>query len=154
MADSKHVKASIQALGEELALMPEVGDEERVISTREAVRLLLPMIQKMQRKGYPLERIVERLAAGGVTVTKGTLRGYLRGGRKKKVAGGGSPAAAAAAPPSAGGGGSGATPSAGAAPADGRSRGAGEAPSAPAARPDSRRASNGESPPGATATRS
>jgi|GEM_PF-5736679 len=144
MADSKHLKANIHALASELNSLPEASDDERVISTREAVRLLLPMIQKAQRRGYTLDRIVQRLAERGVTVTTGTLRGYLRDGRKKKGAVGRGSAAAAEGTPGTGGGQPSSAAGTGAPPEGGRGGGQSATPSVPSARPDGRRTVNGD----------
>jgi hypothetical protein len=86
MPDTKHVLATITAIGEELELLPEVGDEERMVGTKEALRLLLPTIAGLQRKGYAIEKIAEKLADRGLVVSAVTLRGYLRGSKKKRKA--------------------------------------------------------------------
>lgn len=86
MPDAKHVLANITAIGEELALLPKVGDEERMVGTKEALRLLLPAITGLQRKGYAIERIIEKLTDRGLVVSAVTLRSCLRSSKKKRKA--------------------------------------------------------------------
>src|SRR4051812_2824788 len=81
---NKHVIANITALAEALELLPDLGDDEKMVSTKEAVRRLLPAIVGLHRKGYAPERIAEKLAERGLTVSGGTLRRYLRGAKKKR----------------------------------------------------------------------
>jgi len=86
MPDAKHVVANITSIVEEFKLMPRIGDEERMIGNKQALRLLLPAIMDLQRKGYSIEKIAEKLGDRGLVVSPATLRGYLRGKRKKQKA--------------------------------------------------------------------
>src|SRR4051812_46023844 len=92
---NKHVIANITALAEALELLPDLGDDEKLVSTKEAVRRLLPAIVGLHRKGYAPERIAEKLAERDLIVSAETLRRYLRGAKKKRKS---VPARTAAAP--------------------------------------------------------
>ena len=87
MSESGYVKANIESIGKELELLPEIGDEERRVSTKDAVQQLMRPIRGLQRKGYSIERIVKVLGERGLSITAHTLRGYLRTPRKKQQKG-------------------------------------------------------------------
>jgi hypothetical protein len=77
----------IHELKAELAAMPKVDPATREVSKQEAVRQLAPEIESLQKKGYPLERVVTLLADRGIAITLGTLKTYLsrlRGRRRRQ----------------------------------------------------------------------
>lgn len=75
---------SVKALGDTLKEMKPIDESEREISKAEAVKLLAPEIRSLQGRGYSLEQVVEALGRGGVELSVGTLKSYLRRADSKR----------------------------------------------------------------------
>ena len=99
----------LEALRRELSELP--ANKPRIVSKQNAVAELATELASAQRRGYSVEDLAKLLAAKGLALTPGTLRGYLRRIRKKRrPTKSGSPSSDLATPGSAGVGSRNATP--------------------------------------------
>src|SRR5689334_1806143 len=65
----------VKRLDESFAALPEQENQE--IAKTAAVRILLPRIQILLKRGYTMGDIAKRLSEGGVPMTAMLLRNYL-----------------------------------------------------------------------------
>jgi len=72
----------LEALRRELSELP--ANKPRIVSKQNAVAELATELAAAQRRGYSVEDLAQLLAAKGLALTPGTLRGYLRRTRKKR----------------------------------------------------------------------
>jgi len=72
----------LEALRRELSELP--ANKPRTVSKQNAVAELATDLAAAQRRGYSVEELAKLLAAKGLALTPGTLRGYLRRTRKKR----------------------------------------------------------------------
>jgi hypothetical protein len=73
---------AVEKLQRKLAAMPDY--RPRLVTKTEAVRLLLPEIHSMQRRGYSLSAIAGFLSDDGVVVSVMTLKAYMQQAGEKK----------------------------------------------------------------------
>jgi hypothetical protein len=91
----------LEALRRELSELP--ANKPKIVSKQNAVAELATELAAAQRRGYSVDDLAKLLAAKGLALTPGTLRGYLRRTRKKRrPAKSGSPSSDLATPGSAG----------------------------------------------------
>jgi|SRR3569623_572432 len=67
----------IEKLRATLSGLPEADESRRKVGTRKAVHLLRKDINALKRKGYTLEMIAEQLRAGGLGLSRATLKRYM-----------------------------------------------------------------------------
>jgi hypothetical protein len=72
----------LEALRRELSELP--ANMPRILSKQNAVAELATELASAQRRGYSVEDLAKLLAANGLALTPGTLRGYLRRTRKTR----------------------------------------------------------------------
>ena len=72
----------LEALRRELSELP--ANKPRIVSKQSAVAELATELGAAQRRGYSVDDLAQLLAAKGLALTPGTLRGYLRRVRKKR----------------------------------------------------------------------
>lgn len=84
MAEARYVLSNVEAIGKELEMLPEMDADDRPVTTREAVLLLLEQIRTLRKKGYSLEKVSQVLTERGLRITVHTLRGYLQKASKRK----------------------------------------------------------------------
>src|SRR3569623_179200 len=73
----------IEKLRATLSGLPEADESRRKVGTRKAVHLLRKDINALKRKGYTLEMIAEQLRAGGLGLSRATLKRYM--GRRSQL---------------------------------------------------------------------
>ena len=73
---------AVEKLQQRLATMPDY--RPRLVTKTEAVRLLLPEILSMQKRGYSLSAIAGFLSEDGVVVSVMTLKAYMKQAGEKK----------------------------------------------------------------------
>jgi hypothetical protein len=76
MAATKVRLDALERLSREVEELPLSRPEE--VTTREAVRLVLPHVHAMQSKGYSLQAIAKFLSERGIAVTGAALRRYMK----------------------------------------------------------------------------
>jgi len=59
-------------------------DGNRVMTVKEAVFALAPTLERMKKRGFDTQEIVERLHEKGITIKPPTLTKYLKECRRKK----------------------------------------------------------------------
>ena len=70
-------RAQVAAIAEKARKMPPAPPAEANVTKQEAVRLLVPEIEALQRKGYKLDQIVESFRGDGLDLTTATMKSYL-----------------------------------------------------------------------------
>jgi hypothetical protein len=77
-----------QEAGSKLENLPTLNDDEREVTLQEGLKVILPQVRALQKKGYSLEKIGEALRSVGIDIKNSTLKNYLSAGksRKKKTA--------------------------------------------------------------------
>jgi hypothetical protein len=75
MAAKKIAVAAIEQLQRALEDVPECQVED--VSKVQAIRMLIPQIQKMRSKGYGWSAIAQLVSEGGIAVSAVTLKSYL-----------------------------------------------------------------------------
>jgi hypothetical protein len=70
-------RAQVTAIAEKARKMPPAPPAEANVTKQEAVRLLVPVIEGLQRKGYKLDQIVESFRGDGLDLTTATMKSYL-----------------------------------------------------------------------------
>jgi len=75
----------LEILRRELSELPTT--RPRTVTKQRAIAELAPELAAAQRRGYTVEDLAQLLADRGLSMTPGTLRGYLRRNRKKRRAG-------------------------------------------------------------------
>ena len=72
----------LETLRRALSELP--ANRPRIVSKQNAVAELVTELTAAQRRGYSVEDLAQLLASKGLSLTPGTLRGYLRRMRKKR----------------------------------------------------------------------
>lgn len=57
--------------------LPELPEQDRMHTNKEAVQKLKPAITALRKKGYTLQQIVERLADTQLKISASTLKSYV-----------------------------------------------------------------------------
>jgi hypothetical protein len=76
MAATKVRLDALERLSREVEELPLSRPEE--VTTREAVRLVIPQVHAMQSKGYSLQAIAKFLSERGIQVTGVALKRYMK----------------------------------------------------------------------------
>lgn len=85
---SKHITASqLKEIRQELAKLkpPKVTlDGNRSLTVKEAIFALAPTLERMKKRGFDTQEIVEKLHGKGIEIKPPTLAKYLNEFRRKK----------------------------------------------------------------------
>jgi hypothetical protein len=79
MSDKKPLTVGrVKLLADKYRNIPKVNDDARVISKTEAVKMLMPEIRALRKKGYTLEQIADMLREDEIDITMNTLKSYIQ----------------------------------------------------------------------------
>lgn len=77
VAQAEEIKSKLKA-------MPPIDKNKHEITSQAAVKLWRPEIEAMQKNGYTLEAIAERISSLGLHLTVPTLKSYLQRIKKEE----------------------------------------------------------------------
>lgn len=79
--------AQIKEIRQELARLKPASvtlDEQRAMTIKDAILALAPTLERMKKRGFDSQAIVERLHEKGITIKPPTLAKYLKEYRRQK----------------------------------------------------------------------
>jgi len=76
--------ATVLDVKKKLESLPRIDNEQRTVTTREALQALKKQITKLRNKGYTFVQIAEELSRNGIEVKESTLRLYRKGGKLQR----------------------------------------------------------------------
>jgi hypothetical protein len=78
-------RAQIAQIAEKARKMPPAPAAEVNVTKQEAVRLLRPEIEGLQRKGYTMAQIAESFSGDGLELSTATLKSYMSRAQASKT---------------------------------------------------------------------
>ena len=76
--------ATVLDVKKKLESLPRIDNEQRTVTTREALQVLKKQITDLRNKGYTFVQIAEELSRNGIEVKESTLRLYRKGGKLQR----------------------------------------------------------------------